>query len=237
MNWVLIFVVVVLAGYIIAGYTKGFLKIAYSLVSWLLMLIFVSGVTPYIENYLRNETPIYEKLVAYCEDKVRSEAGGQIEIGEGNTISSIVEENEILSLLMENLPKEAIEQILNQTTEAAEQFLQENNVYGKVAVSMANMMIKGISFVLAFVLASILSLIIVKLIGFISKLPLIGFANSLLGMAAGAINGLLVVWFAFYLVATWSTTELGATVLSYIYANQFLTILYEKNIILLFLMK
>lgn len=237
MNWVLILVVVVLAGYTIAGYAKGFLKIAYSLISWLLMLIFVIGVTPHIENYLRNETPIYEKMVAYCEDKVRKETEEQIETDESNTFSSIIEENEILALLVENMPKETIEQILNQTTEAAEKFLEENNVYGKAAASMADLMIKGIAFVLALVLGSILSAIIVKLIGFISNLPLIGFANSLLGMAAGAINGLLVVWFAFYLIATWSTTDLGATVLSYIYENEFLTILYEKNIILAFLMK
>lgn len=237
MNWVLILVAVVLAGYTIAGYAKGFLKIAYSLISWLLMLIFVIGVTPHIENYLRNETPIYEKMVAFCEDKVRRETEEQIETGEGNTLSSIIEENEILAMLVENLPKEAIEQILNQTTEAAEQFLEENNIYGKAASSMADLMVKGIAFVLALVLASILSAIIVKLIGFISKLPLIGLANSLLGMVAGAVNGLLVVWFAFYLIATWSTTEIGATALSYIYANEFLTILYEKNIILAFLMK
>lgn len=237
MNWVLILVIAVLVGYTIAGYAKGFLKIAYSLISWLLMLIFVIGATPYIENYLRNETPIYEKMVTYCEDKVRHETEEQIEAGEGNTFSSIIEENELLALLVENLPKEAIGQILNQTTDAAEQFLEENNFYGKAAVSMADLMMKGVAFVLALVLGSLLSAIIAKLIGFISNLPLIGFANSLLGMAAGAINGLLIVWFAFYLIATWSATELGATILSYIYANEFLIALYEKNIILAILMK
>lgn len=237
MNWVLIFVIVVLAGYTIAGYTKGFLKIVYSLISWLLMLVFVMGATPHIENYLRNETEIYQKLVVYCEDKVRQQTQEQIEEEEGDTLSSIIEENEILSMMMEKLPKEAIEQILNQTTEAAEGFLEEYNIYGKAAVSMAELMIKGISFVLAVILGSILSAIIVKLIGFISSLPLIGFADSLLGLAAGAVNGLLVVWFVFYLIATWSTTEFGATVLSYIYANEFLITLYEKNIILAVLMK
>ena len=237
MNWVLIFVIVVLAGYTIAGYTKGFLKIVYSLISWLLILVFVIGAVPYIENYLRNETEIHQKLVAYCEDKVREQTQGQIEADNENMLSSIIEENEILAQLMEKLPKEAIEQILSQTTEIAEGLIEDYDVYGKAAVSMADLMIKGIAFVLAVILGSILSAIIIKLIGFISDLPLIGFANSLLGMAAGVINGLLVVWFVFYLVATWSTTELGGTVLSYIYANEFLVTLYEKNIILTMLMK
>ena len=237
MNWVLILVIAVLAGYTIAGYVKGFLKIVYSLISWLLMLVFVITVAPHVENYLRDETPIYEKMVAYCEDKVRNETEEQIETGQGNTFASIIEENQILALLVENLPKEAIGQILNQTTEVAEQFLEENNVYGKVANSMADLIIKGIAFVLTLIIGGVLSIIIVKLIGFISSMPLIGFANSLLGMAAGAINGLLVVWFAFYLVAVWSKTEFGMTVLSYIYANKFLTALYETNIISAILMK
>lgn len=237
MNWVLILVIVVLAGYTIAGYAKGFLKIAYSLISWLLMLVFVIGATPYIEDYLRNETGLYQNLVSYCEDKVRTQTEEQIEAEEENAFSSIIEENEVLSMLVENLPQEAIEQILNQTSEAANEFLESYDVYGKAAVSMAELMVKGISFVLALIIGGILSAVIVKLIGFISNLPLIGFANSVLGLAAGAINGLLVVWVAFYLVAAWSTTEFGATVLSYIYANEFLTALYEKNVILSILMK
>lgn len=237
MNWVLIVVIAVLAGYTIAGYTKGFLKIVYSLISWLLMLVFVIGVTPQIENYLRNETDIYQKVVAYCEDKVRQQTEEQIEEEDDKAFSSIIEENEILSMLMEKLPKETVEQILNQTTETAKGLLEDYDIYGKAATAMADLMLKGISFILAVILGSILSAIIVKLIGFISNLPLIGFANSLLGLGAGAINGLLVVWFVFYLVATWSTTELGATVLSYIHASEFLTTLYEKNIILSILMK
>lgn len=237
MNWVLILVIVVLAGYTIAGYTKGFLKIVYSLISWLLMMVFVIGATPYIENYLRTETEAYQKLVTYCEEKVRAKTESQIKTQSGGAVSTIIEENEILAMIMEKLPQEAIEQILNQTSETANELVESYDVYGKTAASMAELMIKGISFVVALIAGAILSAVIVRLIGFISKLPLIGFANSILGLAAGAVNGLLVVWVAFYLVTVWSTTEFGATVLSYIYANDFLIALYEKNIILSILMK
>ena len=237
MNWVLILVIVVLAGYTIAGYAKGFLKIVYSLISWLLMFVFVIGATPYIENYLRNETELYQNLVSYCEEKVRTQTESQIETEGNGATSSIIEENEILAMIMDNLPQEAIEQILNQTSEAANELIESYDIYGKAAVSMAELMLKGISFVVALIAGGILSAIIVKLIGFISHLPLIGFANSVLGLAAGAVNGLIVIWVAFYLVAAWSTTEFGATILSYIYANEFLIALYEKNIILSILMK
>ena len=237
MNWVLILVIVILAGYTIAGYTKGFLKIVYSLISSLLVFVFVICATPYIEDYLRNETGIYEKVVEYCEDKVRTQTEEQIEAGDTDSIGSLIAENEVLGALVESLPQETIDEFLNQTSETANELLESYDVYGKAAVSMAELIIKGISFVLALIIGGILSAIIVKLIGFISNLPLIGFANSILGLAAGAVNGLLIVWVAFYLVAAWSTTEFCSTVISYIYANEFLTTLYEKNILLSILLK
>lgn len=237
MNWVLILVIVILAGYTIAGYTKGFLKILYSLISWLLMLVVVMVATPHIENYLHNETGIYEKIVTYCEEKLRAQTEEQLVTDESGTLDAAIAENEVLAALIEKLPQEAVDALLAQTNEAAGELIESYDIYGKAAVAMAELMIKGISFIIALIIGSILSLIIVKIIDFIGKLPLIGFANSILGLGAGALNGLLVVWIAFYLVAAWSTTEFCGQVISYIYANEFLTILYEKNIILSILMK
>lgn len=236
-NWVLILVIVVLAGYTITGYTRGFLKIVYSLISWLLMLVFVICAAPQIENYLKNETEIYSKAVVYCEEKIRTQAEEQMASGDKTSILAVMEENELLAALLEKLPQGVIDEFLNQTSETADKLLERYDIYGKMAASMAELVIKGIAFLLALVIGAILSAILVKLIGFISHLPLIGFANSILGLAAGAVNGLLVIWSAFYLVAALSATEFCSKVLSYIYASEFLTVLYEKNILLLILMK
>ena len=232
MNWVLILVIVILAGYTIAGYTKGFLKIVYSLISWLLMLVFVICATPHIENYLRTETEIYQKVVERCEEKVRSQTEKQIEKEGTGALDTLVEENEILAAIVDNLPQDVINEFFNQTSETANELLESYDVYG-----MAELIMKGIAYVVALIAGSILSAIIVKLIGFISKLPLIGFANSILGLGAGAINGLLVVWVAFYFVAAWSATDFCSKIISYIYANDFLIALYEKNLLLSILMK
>ena len=237
MNWVLILVIAILAGYTITGYTKGFLKILYSLISWLLMLVVVIVATPYIEDYLHNETGIYEKIVTYSEEKLREQAKEHFEAESESVLDTTIAENELLAVLVEKLPQEAIDSLLSQAEGTAGELMENYDVYGKAAVSMAELLIKGISFMLALLAGSILSFVIVKVIELIGKLPLIGFANSILGLGAGAANGLLVVWVAFYLVATWSATEFCSKVISQIYANEFLTILYENNIILSILMK
>ena len=52
MNWVLLLVLLILGYNIIRGYRKGFLRIVYSLVSWVIVLTFVTVATPYINTYL-----------------------------------------------------------------------------------------------------------------------------------------------------------------------------------------
>ena len=47
MNWVLLLVLLILGYNIIRGYRKGFLRIVYSLVSWVIVLTFVTVATPY----------------------------------------------------------------------------------------------------------------------------------------------------------------------------------------------
>ena len=235
MNWVLILVIAILAGYTIAGYTKGFLKIVYSLISWILILVVVTVASPQIENYLKNNTGIYEKVVEHCEENIREKTLRQLEKEEGKGVTTLTD-NELLAKLMERLPAEAIEKVRGEASDAADRFMEEQGVYSALAISAADLIMRGISFLLSLILGVIVSILIQKLLGFISKLPLIGFADSICGLAAGAISGLILVWVLLFLVALMSTTNFGSTVISYIYENDFLIWLYENNILISILM-
>lgn len=247
MNWVLIAVIIILAGYTLVGYTKGFLKIVYSLISWLVMLIFVIFVTPYIENYLKTETELYNKVVIYCEDALRQQV--EQELGNINIsgIENSLSENELFNSIADKLPDNLLEKIKLQTsemtegikektTEIAEELIKTKGIYGRTAVAIADLFLQGISTLIAIVLGAVASILISLILGFIGKLPIIGFANQILGLAAGAVNGLLVIWIAFYIVAIMSTTKLGSIIISQIYMNSFLIYLYENNLLLSILM-
>ena len=235
MNWVLILVIAILVGYTIAGYTKGFLKIVYSLISWILILVVVTVASPQIENYLKNNTGIYEKVVEHCEENIREKTLRQLEKEEGKGVATLTD-NELLAKLMERLPAEAIEKVMGEASDAADRFMEEQGIYSALAISAADLIMRGISFLLSLILGVIVSILIQKLLGFISKLPLIGFADSICGLAAGAISGLILVWVLLFLVALMSTTNFGSTVISYIYENDFLIWLYENNILISILM-
>lgn len=230
MNWVLILVIAILAGYTLTGYAKGFLKIVYSLISWVVILVFVSIATPHIHDYLKNNTDIYNKVVAYCEEAIREKAEQEIEESDGDMPA--LTENELFAAIAEKLPEDLLQNIKEQAEELTGDLMENYGLYEKTAVTMADLVLKGISTIAAMLAGAILSAFISVILGFIAKLPLIGFANRILGLAAGAANGLLIVWLAFYLVAVLCTTQMGSEVITHINANEFLTYLYENNPIL-----
>lgn len=77
MNWVLMLVLLVLVCCAIYGYTKGFLRIVFSLVAWVIVLVFVSWATPHVSQWIQENTTIYEKIEAACEESVRRAAPGK----------------------------------------------------------------------------------------------------------------------------------------------------------------
>lgn len=230
MNWVLILVLAILVGYTLTGFAKGFLKIVYSLVSWIVILVFVNCATPHIQNYLKNDTDIYNKVVAYCEQAIREQAEQEMEES-GGDISALTD-NELFAAIAEKLPENLLEDLKEQTSEITDELMESYGLYDKTAVALADLFLQGVCTLAAMLAGAIVSALLSAVLGFIGKLPIIGFANKVLGLAAGAANGLLIVWIAFYLVAVLCATQLGSTIITHIYASEFLTFLYENNLVL-----
>ena len=79
MNWLLIIIVLLLALCVVNGYRKGFLRMMYSMVSWVIMFALVTWATPYINTFLMDNTSIYQTIAVYCEQQIREKTAKQIE--------------------------------------------------------------------------------------------------------------------------------------------------------------
>ena len=53
MNWLLVVVLVILAGHTIKGYRRGLLRVLFSVASLLITVLFVAWATPYVSNFLK----------------------------------------------------------------------------------------------------------------------------------------------------------------------------------------
>ncbi len=223
MNWVLMLVLLVLACCAIYGYTKGFLRIVFSLVAWVIVLVFVSWATPHVSQWIQENTTIYEKIEAACEESVRRAAQGKMEEGAAEQYGGAGELG---------LPESVMAQIVSGASGAADTVLAETGVYAGIAQSLAGFIVQGIAFVTVLILSWILVHVISALLGIVSHIPILKGVNRFTGMLAGLMEGLLIVWIAFYIVALCSTGETGRVIVSYINQSAFLKELYENNILL-----
>ena len=74
MNWLLLVVIALIAGNIVWGYSKGFLRVAYSLVEWLLIFLVISRGTPYVVDFLEENKKIeyLDEYVKFCKGENRA---------------------------------------------------------------------------------------------------------------------------------------------------------------------
>ena len=60
MNWLLIIVILIIAWNIAIGYNRGFLRIIYSLLAWVLVVGISTAATPYVKEALQQNTDILQ---------------------------------------------------------------------------------------------------------------------------------------------------------------------------------
>lgn len=240
MNWVLIIVLAVLAISAFVGYHKGMLRIIYSLVSWIVVLAFVSWATPQINFYLLENTVIFDRIEEYCEGTIRASSSEQVEVPQQQTEAALLEElesDDILAELGVSVPEPVWNGIMEKTAGATETFLDESGIYTAIAEGLATFILEGISFLVALVMAWLVVHIISQLLGVVSRIPVIKGVNRTLGFLVGMVYGFMIVWLGFYVTALGSASEMGQVVVSYIYENAFLTFLYENNLVLTTILK
>ena len=106
--------------------------------------------------------------------------------------------------------------------------------FGSYVISyIANLILN----ILAFLVTLLVSWIIIRLIfgalSVFTALPIIGGVNRLLGLVAGFVQGILIVWVLFLIISVFASTPAGKTLMDEINNTPVLETLYNTN----FLMK
>lgn len=218
MNWLLLVVIALIAGNIVWGYSKGFLRVAYSLVEWLLIFLVISRGTPYVLDFLNENTNIPQQLTAHCEEQLQESVGDWLD---PNVEDNITTENSELPYTEIKLPVVLVDNLLENT-----------GAYTRLAEGVAQLAVEGLAYLLAIVLTLLVFYLIGKVLKIVDKIPVIHGLNRLLGVGAGFVKGMMLVWLLFGLIAFCVGTAWGQFLLSYIYEAEILTWLYENNYLL-----
>lgn len=215
MNWLVIVFLAILAGNIYQGYKKGFLRVALSLVSWVLVVIGANAFAPQLTEIIISETSIDETIVQVINHAVTE------------TVENVNIEQQLPTELRELLLGENVsfmEMIIEDATQA-EKMLPY--IFGALQILCT---------IILLIVMRIILFIVDKVLALASNLPLIGSADKFLGLAVGLIKGVLLTWILMTIITFGAMINGDSTVVTMIYESQILTWLYENNIVLNFIM-
>lgn len=214
MNWLLIAVLVVILGLAVNGYHKGFIRILISFLSIIVTLLLVGFITPYVGEFLKDHTPLYDKAKESISGTVEELVDNTGENGEGRYIPNIFK-----SVLESGQPGEA-------PSEEAE------GLRDSIGGWFADVIVHIASYVVAFLIITLLLRFTLFTFDFIANLPVLKGINKFAGLLLGLAEGLLVVWIGFLLITMIAGSDTGKNCFRMIGDSQFLKFLYENNFLL-----
>lgn len=221
LNWLSIGVLAVFALFMIHGYRKGFVKMAYSLVAVILSIALVSAITPYVKEALMKNTTLYDKLTERCvealekketqnkEDNGKKEKSGKKELRE--------EEEPVLPTAVKAITGELTK---NRLAEGLKK---------RTGEAVAMWIVCVIAFVGSLIIVWLLLNFVEGALDLVTKLPVLHGTNQLLGAAAGLVHGLLLLWIACIVLTALCLEDNCQIIFRQIEESPYLSFLYENN--------
>lgn len=222
MNWILIAVIGIIAVLAFVGLKKGLIKMVFSLVSTIVALLVAMLFSPVVAGMMKSN----EAIVGFFDEKISAVVDFTSEEAQEETESK--QESLIDSL---PLPDTFKESLLENNTIDNYAAMQAQNFEEYVCRQITNVIINAIAFVITLLLAIVALAILCKTLDLLAKLPLLKQINAAAGLAAGAAEGLLLVWILFVILTMFAGTEFGSEAMNMIAENPLLDFLYKNNMV------
>lgn len=217
MNWLFVIVLVVILICAVRGWNRGFLRMLYSLISVILLIVLVSFATPHITDFLRENTSIHTVVKEKCSNAIRERLESKGE-----------EAAEEVSRQNMPLPEQVTSYIIG----AGENALAETGVYDTLGSKAADFILSGASFLIALIAAVIIVQIIGKMLDVANKIPVIKGVNRTMGIFAGIFQAFIILWLLFLFISLVSGSTFGEMCTNDIDGNPLLEFLYDHNLFL-----
>lgn len=255
MSWVIIAVAAIFIIFGAIGWKKGIIRIAVSLAAMIITLIVCVGVTPVLCSAVRQNTVLYDKLKEsiynfMIEDEnfnsavgesIDGSAGAVMDTGSLEQYSAEIADYAAEVMRKLQLPDILVSQpdntdggIVSDIDEliGTESISVKNVTAVVIAARLAAFALNAVIYIIVFLVVFIVLRIIFAVTGLISRLPVIHQANKVLGLVFGLLEGLLIVWIMFAVITACSNYAWAAKALIDIGSNDFLSFLYDKNILI-----
>ena len=223
MTWLGIVIAVILFLMFCMGYRRGFIKEIVSTFFVILAIVIVWFINPYVNTFIKEQTPVYESVQTACAEFAEEQLS-EISNPDKNQQISIIDNMELPDLLKNEIEKNNTAEVYN--------YLAVSSFTDYVSGYLALAVVNGISFIVSFILATLLIRIFTYALNIIASLPVIRGVNKAAGALIGLAKGIVFVWVGFLVLTILCNTSLGQTVMQLVEADLFLSYLYNQNILI-----
>lgn len=223
MNWLLIIILAVIVGNVLWGYKKGFMSVVISLVSWVVVLIACNVLTPVVAEGILDNTPLAEV--------VQEAVNGQLNAAVDGVVSDALD-NETIAEIEAQIPEQILAVILGEHESFADLIASGKEEIQVDTTGVASAAAQLIALMIVLIITRVALVVVEKVLNLVAKLPLIGQANALLGVIAGALKGLVWCWVVLAVIAMLTYTGANTELIAMVNESAILTWLYENNLIM-----
>lgn len=223
LTWLGITVLIFLVFACYRGYKRGLIKEVVSLLCVFLSMAIVWFINPYVNEFIRENTSVYETVQESCLQFVQEKEADAQQSAYG-TQSDIIKSIGLPELLTDGLTQ-------NNTAEVY-QYLAVDTFSDYIVKYLAQMAVNGISFLISFVLATLLIKSITWMVDLVAKLPVIKGANKIAGALFGAAKYVIVVWILFLILTILCNTQVGSVCLDAVKQDYILSWLYDHDVLI-----
>lgn len=206
------------------GFKRGFVREVVSTFFVILSIVIVWFINPYVNEFIRENTPVYEKIQENCRALVENQEN-TAEVSGGTRQQR--QDGMIDNLGLPQLFEDAIRK--NNTAETY-RYLSVNTFKDYVSGYLARVILNGLSFLISYLLATILVRMVTYALNILASLPVLRSVNKLAGALVGGMKFVLFVWIALLVLTVLCNTELGRAGIALVEKDYMLSYLYDRNI-------
>lgn len=203
------------------GSRKGFIRLIYSAVALIVVMLLSRCLSVPVEDFLEKNTHIYDMVKEQTDRYVAENIKGNIENSTEHIREDILESLKLPKPVADSLSKNYLK---NETESDTDEFCA--CVSGGLASLCMDAMVTVILFLLIWGILEVVS----EVFDVFARLPVINEINRLAGAAAGVAKGILILWVLCILLMAMTGTPSGNMIMDAVDSNAFLRFIYNTNV-------
>ena len=223
MLMVLVFIFLVVM--FLTGYEKGIIKIALALISVMISLLVVSGLTPLATKVVKT-TSMYDNIYKKVDTSVKKQLGYSEYGSQG--ILGVEEQKRVINI--DNMP-EFVSRQLEENSALFQKDMTFVNIIGEFSRSLTDIIVSAIVYVVLFVLINIALRVVTNVLNLVSRLPILNTMNRIIGGALGLAEGLIILWLVCLVIMSLQGTGMVDQAIGLINGNKLLKSIYDNNLL------